>query len=142
DPASQWSVKTKPVFFLTQSHETLILYHQLTFHDLALVTAKKNKKNKKVKKTSSRKKKTPDPRERLVVIVSDPLSDGEASELWLKDDGKHFQDTVRKLYQESMQIGFQHYHGHLDGTTPNQMTIRYLEDGKKKIERGQVIKTS
>jgi hypothetical protein len=139
DPASQWSVRTKPVFFLTQSQQTLILYHQLMFYDLSLVT---DKKSRKVKKTSKRKKKGPDPRERLIVIVSDPLGEGEASQFWLNEEGKYFQETVRKLYQESMQIGFQHYHGYLTPAAPNQMTIRYLEDGKKKIERGQVIKES
>ena len=139
DPASQWSVRTKPVFFLTQSQQTLILYHQLMFYDQALVT---DKKSRKVKKTSKRKKKGPDPRERLIVIVSDPLGEGEASQLWLDEEGKYFQETVRKLYQESVQIGFQHYRGHMTPAASNQMTIRYLEDGKKKIERGQVIKKS
>lgn len=137
--ASQWSVRTKPVFFLTQSQQTLILYHQLMFDDLSLVT---DKKIRKIKKVSPRNKKMPDPRERLVVIVSDPLSGEEASQLWLNEDGKYFQETVHKLYQESTQIGFQHYHGHLIPITQDQVTVRYLEDGRKKIERGQVIRKS
>jgi len=132
---SRWHLKTVPVFAMTQNQNSLIVYNKMTFIDQSLIDTKKkiNKKPKRAKRGAV------DPNEKLVVIVSDPISAESAADFWIRDNAKAFQDTVKNLYLESFKLGVSRQFGNLDAAQEKQVTVKYLEDGVKKIERGYVI---
>lgn len=130
---SKWKIKVAPVFAMTQSRSSFLLYNKMTFVDMSLINAKKKRNQKKPKKNA------PNPNEKLVVIVSDPVLATSATDYWLNDEAKMFRETVKNLYKESFQLGMRRQFGELSPVQDKQITIRYLEDGVKKIERGYVI---
>lgn len=130
---SKWQIKVTPVFLMTQSKNSFLLYNKMTFVDRELLYLKKKKAQKKLKKGA------PNPYEKLVVIVSDPVLEKDAANYWLRDDAKLFRESAKSLYLESFQLGVGRQFGSLEAAQTKQVTIKYLEDGVKKIERGYVI---
>lgn len=131
--SSKWQINVVPVFAMTQSKGSFLLYNKMTFIDRSLINTKKKKTQKKAKKG------TPNPYEKLVVIVSDPVLETDTANYWLRDEAKVFRDSVKTLYIESFQLGVSRQFGSLEPAQAKQITIKYLEDGLKKIERGYVI---
>ncbi len=129
---SRWQVNVVPVFAMTQNQSSFLIYNKLTFIDRSL-TAKDKKKVKKLKKGQ------PNPNERLVVIVSDPVLTENKADFWLRENAKAFNDSIKSLYIESFHLGVARHFGELKNADAKQVTIRYLENGVKKIERGYVI---
>lgn len=132
---SRWELNVAPVFAMTQNQSSFLIYNKMTFTDRSLATQKK-KKAKKLKKGQ------PNPNEKLVVIVSDPVFDDNKADFWLRENAKAFNDAVKNLYMESFRLGVAKQFGIINATEPKQLTIKYLEDGVKKIERGYVITQS
>jgi hypothetical protein len=123
---SKWQIKVTPVFLMTQSKSSFLLYNKMTFVDRELLYSKKKKAQKKLKKGAL------NPYEKLVVIVSDPVLEEDATNYW-------FRESAKSLYLESFQLGVGRQFGSLESAQTKQVTIKYLEDGVKKIERGYVI---
>lgn len=132
---SRWELKVVPVFAMTQNQSSFLIYNKMTFVDRSFAL----QKNKKAKK---QKKGQPNPNEKLVVIVSDPVVDNNKADFWLRDNAKSFKEAVKNLYMESFRLGVAKQFGVLPASDPKQITIKYLEDGVKKIERGYVISQS
>lgn len=130
---SKWQIKVTPIFLMTQSKSSFLLYNKMTFEDRTSLYLKKKKAQKKLKKGAL------NPNEKLVVIVSDPVLEDDAADYWLRDDGKIFRESAKALYLESFQLGVGRQFGSLEFAQTKQVTIKYLEDGVKKIERGYVI---
>lgn len=130
---SRWQIKVTPVFLMTQSKSSFLLYNKMTFLDRELLYSKKKKAQKKLKKGAL------NPYEKLVVIVSDPVLEEDTTNYWLRDDAKLFRESAKSLYLESFQLGVGRQFGGLESAQTKQVTIKYLEDGVKKIERGYVI---
>lgn len=130
---SKWQIKVTPIFLMTQSKSSFLLYNKMAFEDRALIYSKKKKAQKKLKKGAL------NPYEKLVVIVSDPVLEKDAADYWLRDDAKVFRESAKTLYLESFQLGVGRQFGSLESAQTKQVTIKYLEDGVKKIERGYVI---
>lgn len=130
--SSRWHVTVMPVFAMTQNQSSFLIYNTLTFSDRSL-TAKDKRKIKKLKKGQ------PNPNEKLVVIVSDPVLVEDKAGFWLHDNAKVFNESIKNLYIESFQLGVARYFGDLQNSDAKQVTIKYLENGVKKIERGYVV---
>ncbi len=129
---SRWQVNVVPVFAMTQNQSSFLIYNKLTFFDRSL-TPKERKKIKKVKKGQ------PDPNEKVIVIVSDPVLVDDKADFWLRENAGAFHSAVRNLYVDSFNLGIARYFGDLKNLDTKQVTIKYLENGVKKIERGYVI---
>lgn len=129
---SRWQVNVVPVFAMTQNQSSFLIYNKLTFVDRSL-TPKDKKKIKKIKKGQI------NPNEKLVVIVSDPVLTDNNADFWLRENAKRFNESIRNLYVESFHLGIARHFGGLQNADPKQVTIKYLENGVKKIERGYVI---
>jgi hypothetical protein len=108
----------------------------MTFEDRAFIYSKKKKAQKKLKKGAL------NPHEKMVVVMSDPVLEDDAAAYWLRDNAKVFRESVRALYLESFQLGVSRQFGSAESAQTKQVTIKYLEDGVKKIERGYVISQS
>lgn len=129
---SRWQVHVVPVFAMTQNQSSFLIYNKLTFVDRSL-TPKQKKKIKKVKKGHA------NPSEKLVVIVSDPVLTDDNADFWLRENAKAFNESIKHLYVESFQMGVSRHFGGLQNSDTKQVTVKYLEGGLKKIERGYVI---
>lgn len=129
---SRWQVSVVPVFAMTQNQSSFLIYNKLTFFDRSL-TPKERKKIKKVKKGQ------PDPNEKLIVIVSDPVLVDDKADFWLRENAGAFHNAVKNLYVESFNLGIARHFGNLKNLDTKQVTVKYLENGVKKIERGYVI---
>lgn len=130
---SRWQLDVVPVFAMTQSQQSFLLYNKMTFFDRSFLNPKNKKRPKKLKKGA------PNPNEKIVVIVSDPLPEVDAADFWLKEDAAQFNATVKAMYMEAFELGVSRQFGELNAAQSKQITVRYLEDGVKKIERGYVI---
>jgi hypothetical protein len=129
---SRWQVNVVPVFAMTQNQSSFLIYNKLTFVDRSL-TAKDRKKIKKVKKGQT------NPNEKLVVIVSDPVLTDDKAGFWLSENARIFNESIKTLYAESFHLGVARHFGGFQNSDTKQVTIKYLENGVKKIERGYVI---
>jgi len=129
---SRWQVNVVPVFAMTQNQSSFLIYNKLTFVDRSL-TPKDKKKIKKIKRGQV------NPNEKLVVIVSDPVLTDDNANFWLSENAKRFNESIKNLYVESFHLGIARHFGGLQNSDTKQVTVRYFENGVKKIERGYVI---
>ena len=129
---SRWQVSVAPVFAMTQNQSSFLIYNQLTFVDRSLTV----REQRKIKKT---KKGYLAPNQKLVVIVSDPVLEEDRQAFWLRNDATAFNDAIKNLYNESFHLGVIRHFGGLGNAEAKQVTIKYLENGVKKIERGYII---
>lgn len=130
---NRWQLYVSPVFALTQRQDSIILYNKFTFNDKAAI---KVEKLKKLKKGS-----IPD-NEKIIVVVSDPIKEENKKNYWLKDGGLNFIKVVSEIHEQSFQLALEAYFLNRQAAIEKQVTIKYLEDGQKKIERGYVVSQS
>lgn len=60
-------------------------------------------------------------------------------EAWLKSDGKKFKATLLSLIRSSIDLGIRDFSGLLSDKEASTTTVRYLDNGRKKVERGFLI---
>ena len=77
--------------------------------------------------------------EKNIVVSSNPLDDPK---VWLEDESKLFQDITSSLLAQLVQLAIKDFVGALPANDNKVETIRYLENGSKKIERGRLIEES
>ena len=111
--------EVKPAFYLTQDEKSLILINELKFSESLIP------KTKSLPLT--------------VQYVSSPRSNDEADDYWQADDFANFKRVVRQSFLASIELGMKKNVGEINIQGKPQKTIRYLESGKKKVERGYVI---
>ncbi len=133
-PDAYWSMTVKPIVFMTQSQGSLILFNKIVLQEKNTTGTKPKKSNS----TSQQRSRT-NPNEKIVVVVSDPIADTNYKNYWSADNGNNFIATIKIMYQQSLAlvIGRKLSEAHLQ--TLEQSTVRYMEDGVKKVERGIVI---
>jgi hypothetical protein len=130
--SSHWSLLSQPVFALTQSKSSLIIYNSLTL--------KTNNRDKKNKTKPAKNKKTNDKSNITVVVVSDPITNENKSEYWLNNSGSAFKSESKSLFTESMSLALKYFLGGDSlSANANEASIRYLEDGLKRLERGVIL---
>jgi len=61
------------------------------------------------------------------------------SEKWLRDDGEYFRMVTSDLLRSSVDLAIQHFAGLSPPQASISSTIRYLNNGEKKVERGYLI---
>jgi|GEM_PF-1264409 len=130
---AQWEMDVSPIFFMTQNLGSLILYNKI------LLQENFADDSKKPKKTASSNKKTANKNERIVVVISDPIAIPDYKHFWSDNEGSQFLDTLKKMYKESLSLVIANRLGNQRAEGAEQITVRYMEDGVKKVERGYVI---
>lgn len=134
--ASRWDMTITPVYAMTQTKKSFIVLNTLTFSDRSLSGREARRAKQLAKKRKSHDR---DPNKQTVVIVSDPIAEENMDNYWLSENAQVFRDSVNQFYKESLRMGLARHYGHLKASDDKQKTIRYLEDGVKKIERGYVV---
>ena len=117
--ANEWMASVFPVYYLTQSETSLILSNKVRFSQTH---------NKKFS-----------PREYVVVYVSNNTNADIPSNHWLASNGRNFKDTSKVLLKETLRIAYNTLHFKESNKEGDQKTIRYVENGRKKVERGSII---
>lgn len=126
-----WSLGLQPVFALTQSKASLILYNNIK------LAASGGAKPKRAK--SQTKKKSGKNDGLTVVVVSDPIADENKSDYWLKNSGSSFKSETKNLFALSVGLAIKSVaEGDAIASAP-EVSVRYLQDGLKYLERGQII---
>ncbi|HMU65669.1 MAG TPA: hypothetical protein PKE57_00910 [Cellvibrionaceae bacterium] len=129
--ANSWSLDTKPVFALTQSKASLILYNKINL-ECAGDGSKKKSKNRSKKKPAESDGLT-------VVIISDPIIEENKTDYWLRNSGSAFKNEIKRLFTLSIGMAIQSARDEVSISSLPEVSVRYLQDGLKYLERGQII---
>ena len=135
--SAKWIMNVSPVFFLTQNHGSLILYNHIVLDENKATDSTKKNNKKTVSKKAKEKR-----NEKIVVVISDPIKEDDYKNYWLKSEGLNFLTVLKKMYDESIELIVAHKIKQKNEVGGEQTTIRYIEDGVKKIERGYVYASS
>jgi len=120
NPTNEFVVKVLPAYYLTQNANTLVLNIQFNFYESL------NKLE-----TSARK---------VIEIVSDPIFTTDSLEaVEVGERRARFIETGKTLFHQSLKLALETQYGNLKPTKKVEKTIRYEENGRKKVERGTMI---
>lgn len=133
-----WEMNVSPVFFMTQNFGSLILYNKVVFQEVVA----NQPKTKRQPARSTARKSAADPNEKVIVVISDPIADADFRHFWSNNDGARFLDTLKLMYKESLSLLLASKLSRQPKENVEQVTVKYMEDGVKKIERGYVITSS
>lgn len=128
---NSWALNTKPVFALTQSKASLILYNKINLENIS-DNPKKKPKNRSKKKSNESDGLT-------VVIVSDPIPEENRTDHWLRNSGNAFKSEIKRLFSMSIGMAIKSAMDDASISAAPEVSIRYLQDGLKYLERGQII---
>lgn len=128
---NDWSLGAQPVFALTQSKASLILYNKIT---LAAFSGVKPKRER-----SQTKKKSTKDDGLTIVVVSDPITEENKTDYWLNNSGSIFKSETKNLFAISVGLAIKSVAEGAAISTAPEVSIRYLQDGLKHLERGQII---
>lgn len=109
----QLSLIMSPQFIMTHSKDAIYLKTVVTIKSAVLEAAAYSK---------------------LIQVHSKPV----APDTWAKDNGKHIEEQVESLFRKAITIALNDF-SQPPNDTRSHSTIRYLDNGKKQIERGQII---
>jgi hypothetical protein len=135
---AEWEMDVAPIFFMTQNFGSLILYNRVILQENVV---KDLKKSKKTASSSSAKKKA-NKNERIVVVISDPIAEPDYKHYWSNNDGSQFSNTLKNMYKESLSLVIANRIDNQKAENAEQITVKYMEDGVKKVERGYVISSN
>jgi len=133
---AQWEMDVAPIFFMTQNFGSLILYNKILLQENVLDEPKKRKK------PTGSSRKSVNKNERIVVVISDPIAVPDYRNFWSNNEGGQFLGTLKNMYKESLLLVIANRIGNQRAEGVEQITVRYMEDGVKKIERGYVISSN
>jgi hypothetical protein len=108
-------IESVPMFFMTQDQKALIVDNAV-----AIKTANSEK-----------------PYQNVVRIVSPVKNAEDMVKFWSEDNGRNLKAESQRLYAQSLEIALNDRAKPNTGGTPK--TIRYLEGGKEKMERGELL---
>ena len=131
---AEWEMDVAPIFFMTQNFGSLILYNKIVLQENTGEDVKKTKRS-----TKSTKKKAVNKNERIVVVISDPITEPDFKSFWSNNEGDNFYRTLKKMYRESLSLVIANRIDNQKAESAEQITVKYMEDGEKKVERGYVI---
>ena len=128
-----WEMEVTPIFFMTQNFGSLILYNKVVLQESLPSVGKV----KKIKKSAVTKKNTKN--EKVVVVISDPIAEPDFRHFWSNNEGARFLATLKGMYKDSMSLIIANKFAGEKSEDHEQVTVKYMEDGVKKVERGYVI---
>jgi hypothetical protein len=141
EKTTKWEMNVAPIFFMTQNHGSLILYNKVVIKENTVNTSVVETR-KRTKKKPAQKKNIPDKNEKIVVVISDPIADKDFKHYWSNNDGLQFTETLKLMYRESLNLIVANKLANMSIKNTEQVTVKYVEDGVKKIERGYIISSS
>lgn len=109
----------KPVFFLTQDERTVILSAEVEFYASLYPVGESQSV--------------------LLEYVGDSLQEGEPYNIWSSNDFSTFNSQIDLLLSGGINVALKSYMGQLKELEGQNVSIRYIEAGKKKLERGRII---
>jgi len=113
---NQFYAYVSPVFHMTQNKQGMIVSNSLTIGESLTPKYKP-----KVVNT-------------IYVISKADLNTKD--DYWLKDDYVHLKEDVKNIFFSTIKLAVVKHLNSFDTKDEKQSTIRYLEDGSKKVERG------
>ena len=125
EPANGWLMETQPSFILSSSQDAIYIETTIKIFDAYSVATDASH---------------PHSYEKMIKMVTPPLKEASAKDAWLKENGDYFKDSVTNLYVKSLKTAMMDFQGIFAGQDLTMATIRYIENGQKKVERGKMIK--
>ncbi len=123
-PFNGWHTVVNPVFIMSRNQDSIIIKSEISIIDSRLNSTMG----------------TPEPSySRTIYIHESPLYDQTQ---WLAEGGEYFESTVASLLRSSIILGINDFSGFLPEKEAVASTIRYPENGVKKVERGYLIQQS
>lgn len=116
-----WLVDLKHHYYLTRSEDALGIVAEVTVSNPFLSAANATGKAQ------------------VVSLLSDSVFD--ASE-WHSREGAMFVETADQLLIDATDLALRQYAGRFPTISEQQQTIRYFENGKKKVERGFILQSN
>jgi hypothetical protein len=119
-----WHTVVDPVFIMSRSQDSITIKSQISILDGRI---------------------DPSPEDldssysRTLFVQSLPVYEPEK---WLREDGRYFEHTVIDLLRSSVDLAVKDFAGLLPAKQESTSTIRYVDNGGKKIERGYLIEQS
>ncbi len=121
--AGAWLIESTPVFTLTQDEQAIVLDNVLLVHSADVPPAVVYKG--------------------VVRVVSHPKPAGDEQSplvgMWTADAGRLLQQEAATLWAESLDMVLDELARGPDAPTPPQKTIRFVEGGRKKVERASLM---
>ena len=119
-----WYVAVDPVFIMSRSQDAITVQSEVTITDGRTVSGNNDVASVKPQYAITS------------VVQSVPVSQPEK---WLENDGDYFKQVVSSLLQDSIDLAIRDFSKLLPERAEKPSTIRYLDNGIKRIERGFVI---
>lgn len=116
---NRFVAKILPVYYLTQNENTLVLNIQFNFYESKNPQTAVNQK--------------------IVEYVSDPIISEKNSAIDAEQKQTRFIESGRKLFGESVRLALEASSGNLESSNNIEKTVRYFENGRKKVERGTIL---
>jgi hypothetical protein len=118
-PSGMWIVESAPVYLLTQDHQAIVLENTVTIY-----TTDPNKPSY----------------QNVIRVVSSAQNAKDVPAFWTADLGDKLKEMSASLLALSLDAAIADATNNApDTTTPINKTIRYMEGGTEKMERGQLL---
>ncbi|KRP19471.1 MAG: hypothetical protein ABS23_03840 [SAR92 bacterium BACL16 MAG-120619-bin48] len=118
-----WLVQLNPMFVMSRSSDAITAVVTLAINDGRI---------REIEASAA-------PYQKVIAIQSQPVANTQE---WLKEEGAKFTDTLQDLVSAAIELGINQFAGLLPPKEEASSTLRYLENGEKKIERGYLISES
>ncbi|WP_096085170.1 hypothetical protein [Agaribacterium haliotis] len=119
--AHVYIAQVAPAFYLTQDNADLIALNTVVF-----VSNKDDSLRSK----------------NIQVEYLIPAKSPDPQAYWAQDDYQVFRQAVRSAFLKTIEIAYSQYRQQGAGLSMKQRTVRYKEDGEKRVERGWVVNES
>ena len=116
-----WNVVIDPVFIMSRSQDSITAKVIMDISDM------RDMPTTQIKAPGYR---------RTIYLQSLPTY---GKDEWLQSDGEKFKATLQSLIGSSIDLGISDFSGLLPEKEPSATTVRYLDNGQKKVERGYLI---
>ena len=112
-----------PVLIMSQSEESLILQNEVRVYSVLQTE-------------------TPLQTATVEIVRSQKCKEISAFECWARNDSENLKSAIQGMFLESIQLALAIESIQATADAGTSETVRYLEDGHKKVERGQVLEQS
>lgn len=122
-----WLVTSEPMYTLSSSEDAIYIKNKVIIQDYFML---------------DNESKDASVYEKNITITSLNSARAYDHSVWLADNGEYFEKSLKHLYAQSIWLAVSDFQGNLPATSSRTSTIRYLENGEKKVERGKLINES
>jgi len=123
-PFNGWHTLVNPVFIMSRNQDSIIIKSEISIIDSRL---------------NSIMGANEPSYSRTIYVHESPIHDKTQ---WLAEGGEYFETIVASLLRSSIVLGINDFSGFLPEKEAVASTIRYAENGTKKVERGYFIQQS